>query len=425
MKVSRIGLLGFSFLLGLDSIQAQSGWSVLGIPASGRYDDAFFINADTGWAAGGPNGWIRKTTDGGQSWTLQFDSPYYLRSIEFLNADTGFAGSLNGWLYRTTDGGGSWSNIAGSMLPAPQGICGLAAIGASTIHACGLWAAPAYVYSSIDAGNTWSYTDMSGLATRLVDIHFTHPDTGFATGTADPATDGGVILRTTDGGATWNAVHVTNTLTDIVWKIQRLTAQQWYASIYSEPTNDDTRMLRSNDGGLTWEQVLVSDSYTYVEVVGFMNEQIGWTGGEDRLWETTDGGGTWEEITLGNSYNRFFKVNDSTAYLTGQRIYKYQADLSTRAAQVESRRTWHQLRIGPNPANGVFEVWMRLDRETIADLRVVGADSRTVRQLLRSNAAPPGESSFSVDLRGVAPGACFVVLKTNEGMIWEKVVIGQ
>lgn len=68
---------------------------------------------------------------------------------------------------------------------------------------------------------------------------------------------------------------------------------------------------------------------------------------------------------------------------------------------------------------------MRLDRETIADLRLVGADGRTMLQLLRSNAAPPGESSFSVDLRGVAPGACFVVLKTNEGMIWEKVVIGQ
>ncbi|MBK6341835.1 MAG: hypothetical protein IPF41_04395 [Flavobacteriales bacterium] len=46
-------------------------------------------------------------------------------------------------------------------------------------------------------------------------------------------------------------VHQTNTLTDIVWKIQRLTAELWYASIYSEPTNDDTRMLRSADAGIT------------------------------------------------------------------------------------------------------------------------------------------------------------------------------
>ena len=167
---------------------AQTGWSVLSIPNSGRYDDVFFVNADTGWAAGGPNGWIRKTVNGGASWTLQYTSPQYLRSIEFMNADTGFAGSLNGQLYRTTNGGGNWTDIAANMTPPPQGICGLSAAGNDVIYACGLWAAPAYIYKSTNAGNAWSYTNMSGLATRLVDIHFTHPDTGFATGTADPAT---------------------------------------------------------------------------------------------------------------------------------------------------------------------------------------------------------------------------------------------
>ncbi len=405
--------------------KAQTGWSVLDITASGRYDDAYFINADTGWAAGGPNGWIRKTVNGGQSWTLQFTSPHYLRSIEFLNADTGFAGSLNGRLYRTADGGSTWDNIAGSMAPPPLGICGLAAIGGTTIHACGLWAAPAYVYSSTDAGGTWTYTDMSGLATRLVDIHFTHPDTGFATGTADPAVNGGVILRTTDGGASWSVVHQTNTLTDIVWKIQRLTAELWYASIYSEPTNDDTRMLRSNDAGITWEQVLVSDDYTYVEAIGFIDPLRGWTGGDDRLWETTDGGETWTEIALGDSYNRFFKVNDSTAYLTGQKVYKYQGDLTTQVPAEAAIPPPHSLRVTPNPSGGRIQVEVVLDRSTIADLRIVNASGSTVRQLLRSNDAAPGPHRFIVDLSWEGIGTYLVVLKTNEGMSWEKAVISQ
>ena len=404
---------------------AQTGWSVLSIPNSGRYDDVFFVNADTGWAAGGPNGWIRKTVNGGASWTLQYTSPQYLRSIEFMNADTGFAGSLNGQLYRTTNGGGNWTDIAANMTPPPQGICGLSAAGNDVIYACGLWAAPAYIYKSTNAGNAWSYTNMSGLATRLVDIHFTHPDTGFATGTADPATAGGVILRTTDGGANWTTVHTTNTLTDIVWKIQRLDAQRWFASIYSEPTNDDTRMLRSTDGGLSWEQILVSDEYTYVEAIGFMDALHGWTGGEDRLWETADGGASWQEIALGYNYNRFFKVNDSTGYLSGQRIYKYQDDLSTRVPAAEMRKEWHHLSADPNPTDGRVVIRLVLERATIADLRIVSASGATVQQIMRSNTAAAGEYSFPVELEVGASASYYVVLKTNEGMRWEKVMLAK
>ena len=420
MKLTTCALL---LLLHHAAALAQNGWSVLDIPNSGRYDDVFFVNPDTGWTAGGPNGWIRKTVNGGTTWALQYTSPYYLRSIEFMNPDTGFAGSLNGQLYRTVNGGSSWADISGSMVPPPVGICGLSAPGNDVLYGCGLWAAPAYIYKSSDAGSTWSHADMTGLATRLVDIHFTHPDTGFATGTADPASAGGVILRTTDGGASWAAVHTTSMLTDIVWKIQRLDAMHWFASIYSEPTNDDTRMLRSTDGGLTWEQILVSDTYTYVEAIGFIDALHGWTGGDDQLWETSDGGASWQEIDLGFNYNRFFKVNDTTAYLSGQKIYKFQDDLSTRAPATELQSKWHSLRVDPNPTDGRVTIRLSLERSTIADLRIVSASGVTMQQLMRSNSANAGDYSFAADIEGGAGALYFAVLKTNEGMRWERVVL--
>ncbi len=403
---------------------AQTGWSVLNIPNSGRYDDVFFINDSVGWAAGGPNGWIRKTADGGQSWALQYTSPYYLRSIEFVDANVGYCGSLNGQLYRTANGGATWTDISASMSPPPQGICGLSTPDASTVYGCGLWAGPAYIYKSTDGGSSWSHMDMSAYATRLVDVHFTHPDTGFVTGTATPASNGGVILHTTDGGASWTVVHTTHTITDIVWKIQRLDADHWFASIYSEPVNDDTRTLRSADGGMSWEQITVSDSYTYVEAVGFINALHGWTGGEDLLWETLDGGTSWELVDLGYNYNRFFKVNDSTAFLSGQRIYKYQEDLGTPVPDAEARSTWHALRVLPNPNDGRFTIELRLDRTTIADLRIVASDGRTVQQLLKRPTAA-GEQRFTVDLSGNAGARYFVVLKSNEGMRWESVMVGR
>ncbi|HRH37667.1 MAG TPA: T9SS type A sorting domain-containing protein, partial [Flavobacteriales bacterium] len=195
------------------------------------------------------------------------------------------------------------------------------------------------------------------------------------------------------------------------------------ASIYSEPTNDDTRMLRSSNGGLTWQQITISDSYTYVETIGFINPMHGWTGGEGTLWETTDGGDTWQTIPLGYNYNRFIRVNDSTAYLSGSQVYKYQRDLNTGATDPGVRPMFHSLSVSPNPTTGASNIRLRLDRPTIADLRLVASDGRTVKQLLRERNAAKGEYNYAANLEGLSGSIYFVVLKSNEGMVWEKVVV--
>ena len=401
---------------------AQTGWSVLNIPSTGRYDDVYFINDSLGWAAGGASGWIRKTVNGGQTWTLQFTAPQYLRSIEFMDANNGFAGSLNHSLYRTYDGGTIWTEVDLGITPVPAGICGLSAPTANTIYGCGLWAGPAFVIKSSNGGGNWNYIDMSAYATCLVDNQFTSADTGFVTGTANPASDGGIILYTTDGGSTWTPRYTTNALTDIVWKIQRLDAQHWFASIYSEPVNDDTSLLRSTDGGMTWTMHTVADTYTYVETIGFLDTLHGWTGGEGTLWETADGGDTWQEIALGFNYNRFFKVNDSTAYLSGERIYKYHGDLATGTTPIEAHTSAHHLSVQPNPTDGHITIDLVLDNNTIADLRIVSSAGATVQQLLHRR-VDKGAYSFAADLTAESGGIFFVVLKSNEGMLYRKVVV--
>ena len=403
---------------------AQTGWSVTNIPDGGRYDDLFFINDSVGWAAGGPTGWIYKTTDAGDTWDLQFSTPLYLRSIEFINADTGFAGTLNGVLYRTVDGGENWDDITPNIAQQPAGICGLSASDANTIYGCGIWSGPAFVIKSTDGGDSWSYIDMSAYATRLVDILFLTPEIGFATGTAAPASSGGVILHTIDGGASWSTVCTTNAVSDIVWKIQRLDNQHCFASIYSEPVNDDTRMLRSADGGMNWEQITVSDQYTYNEAIGFMDPLHGWAGGDAVLWETTDGGDSWQSTTFGTGHNRFMKVSATRAFLSGAHIYKYEEDNTTVVAESSARTEYHALTVSPNPAHGHISIRMRLGRATIAELKVLTADGRMVKDILRQP-AQLGEYLFEVPLNSEAGQAYFVVLRTNEGMLWEKVVVGK
>lgn len=416
-------LLNCSLLLVCTQGLAQVGWTTLDIPSSVRYDDIHFINDSVGWAAGGPAGTIYRTEDRGDSWALQFTSSNFLRSIEFLDEQNGFSGSLNGQLYRTTNGGETWEDVAENIDPQPEGICGLSAPDATTIYGCGIWSGPAFVIKSVNGGNDWTYIDMSAYASRLVDIHFTTPLIGFVTGTAAETSEGGIVLYTDDGGTTWTPKFTTNTISDIIWKIQRLDAMTWYGSVFSEPVNDDTRMLRSTDGGMTWTMSTVADTYTYVEVIGFINPMHGWTGGHDQLWETTDGGETWAEVEVGFNYNRFFKTNDSTAYISGQRLYRYRGEVpQTGITEREQHTIAHDLTVMPNPSDGKFTIRLDLDLPTMVDLVVLAPNGATLARPMHRKAGK-GTYTFPIDL-GTAKGSGYVVMvRTNEGMQYRKVLL--
>ena len=75
---------------------AVAQWSVTdSTHVDARIDDLFFINADTGWFAGGSSGVIGRTYNGGASWQTVYTGPDYLRSIEFATPQLGFCGALS------------------------------------------------------------------------------------------------------------------------------------------------------------------------------------------------------------------------------------------------------------------------------------------------------------------------------------------
>ena len=68
----------------------RAGWVTLPnapiAPAGyGRHDDLFFASPDSGWVVNGA-GEIHRTTDGGQSWTLQTTVSNYLRCVGFATS---------------------------------------------------------------------------------------------------------------------------------------------------------------------------------------------------------------------------------------------------------------------------------------------------------------------------------------------------
>jgi photosystem II stability/assembly factor-like uncharacterized protein len=411
----------FTLFLFLFSTSVFSQWTTLNIPSAGRYDDVFFINESVGWAAGGNSGRIYKTTNGGANWTMQYNTGDYLRSIEFVNPLVGFCGSLEASLFKTTDGGLTWTNIAPSISPVPPGICGLAAPSENIIYGCGIWSEPAFVIKSVDGGNTWNTSNLSQYASALVDIFFLSEDTGFVVGKANPVTNGGVILYTVNGGETWEVKHQTMANEDYVWKIQTPDSVHFYGSLDALPSTGNVRIVKSDDGGASWVTDTIRNTYQYTQTIGFMDSLHGWCGGLGTLFETTDGGINWEPVSVGNAYNRFFRINETTAFLTGDKIYKYNGGIPTFTVTSGGVAEAHGLHVAPNPVNDNIKVIADIRNKTYCKLQLYAADGKLL-QTLHEGPIEKGECRFNVNGMHLGPQILYLVLKTNEELVYRKLV---
>ena len=111
-------LLLFTFTFGLFSFSfsQEYGWTDIraNIPGTPNLTDVFFVSDDEGWIVSNyPDPIIYHTTDGGETFEVQ-TTQYTCNAIHMLNANEGYAGGAQGRVYRTTDGGDNWIAI-GSM----------------------------------------------------------------------------------------------------------------------------------------------------------------------------------------------------------------------------------------------------------------------------------------------------------------------
>ncbi len=404
------------------AVIGQSGLTTLpGIPAQGRYDDIFFINDSTGWVCGGygfpDKGRIFRTDDGGNTWRQQFGAGKYLRSIKFATDKIGFCGSLDSTLYKTTDGGQTWVDITASLPIRPKGICGLSIPNPSVVYGVGKYSGPAFIIKSLDGGNTWQYINMSAYAAGLVDVLFLNKDTGYVSGTS---LQGGVLLYTTDGGSSWTTKYRTGFAGEYIWKIQTPDYKTFFASVDGLPTNN-CRFLKSTDRGQNWERFFAFTRPVYIQGIGFVDDKTGWMGGDDKLYKTTDGGATWAaEVFRGPSFNRFYRINSKVAFLSGERVYRYNALTDGNNGNTKPDPV-HYLQPLPNPVKDVLKIQMVFRYATYAMLTLYNAAGMQVTQLM-SQDVQGGSKTIGFDMRNLTAGTYYVTLRTNEGVIHKAVV---
>ena len=388
---------------------SQLNWTVIKYDSIGnRYDDVFFLDDHLGWAVDGSGGSVYKTTDGGLTWEMKFETSNYLRNIEFLNADIGFFGTLDDKFYRSTDGGDTWSLV--TLSPNPPAICGLDAVGSSTIYGCGAFFTfpPANIIKSVDSGVTWQYIDMSAYATGLVEILFIDEQVGYVSGRSST---GGIILKTEDGGASWTEIYNSQIPGEYVWKLQLLENNTHiYGSIQSPV---EGKLVKSTDSGQTWETKPSVEKF--VQAVGFITPNHGWMGGHTTgFYETTDGGDTWTFLGIGNNLNRIFVINEHLVYASGAGLYKYgYSTLSTGITEGKPKDAL-PVTIHPNPFSDKLHFSIDFQHADNLVAEIYDANGKLLKEILVDKVDKAQKKEYSVDFP-YSPGQYILNIHTNNG----------
>src|SRR5690606_11039853 len=296
-------------------------------------------------------------------------------------------------------------------------ICGLDAVGESTIYGCGAYFEPAYVIKSTDSGETWEFIDMSEYATSLVEILFVDEQTGFASGGNN---EGGNILKTNDGGQTWVEIYNSGRPGEQVWKLQILFSNPdvMFGAVQSfDPFNG--KLIKSEDGGQSWISRDVPDPF--IQGVGFITENHGWMGGHySGFLETTDGGQTWNNLGFGWSLNRFQIFSQNLVFCSGHSIYKYTDNLSVSDITTERPKDM-EITVAPNPVEEVLNITVDYQRADHMVITLFDESGKLIKQLLRETIDSKGKKSYSFDLPQ-KPGVYHLLFHYDLGYQSKKII---
>jgi len=225
-----------------------------------------------------------------------------LRSVKVVNLNVAWIGGNGGRVLRTVNSGTTWTSVGGGAIGTAD-VYAVEARNADTAFATTTPTAPAatFIYRTTNRGSSWTqvYTDPNAAAFINV-IKMFDNNNGIAMG--DPVGGKWVILRTSDGGASW----LRDTVNAPVQVGTEAGSNNGLAVVGSThiwfPANSTTKVYRSTNGGATWASSIPPYTATFTAGIWFNTTQLGVIGANGgQAARTTDGGATWSSVTIGTT----------------------------------------------------------------------------------------------------------------------------
>jgi|GEM_PF-1964227 photosystem II stability/assembly factor-like uncharacterized protein len=338
----------FSIIAGLilASPPVAAQWSAVRFDNYNTFTKIESASANDVFAIGtepmGAENFFLRSVDGGTNWDSialnTMTDQFQMTEISFPDATNGFIGGRKNNVYqnlqKTTDNGTTWTDIT----PDPsitEPIYSLFFLNSQEGWAtCGR-----SLYITNNGGAAWSTINLSFIPQ---DIRFIDSQTGFIAG-GDTTTWSALIMKTTDGGLTWNTVHTNsdalflnyNTNINVVDANTVFVNQEWTNKLYF-----------TTDAGSTWDSI-ICDSAFQITDFHFETADSGHVLADyGKLFYTNDRGATWnlayttEWGLYGPSVFLYsLNFNDGVGYVSGTSglIKRFDMNLSGITSQLEER----------------------------------------------------------------------------------------
>jgi photosystem II stability/assembly factor-like uncharacterized protein len=283
MSNDSLGLACFGSDVVVKTMNGGSTWTTvpLSVWAAEKFQTVAIQSPSTWWLSA--TWYVYKSTDAGATWNQETAySAQGLNRIVFFDSLNGFQLQY-GRLLQTTDGASTWNemnifgfgNVIDLAGGAPLGKC-LYSLSTNNY----------LVNASSDGGQTWniSLTKSAFPDANPMAISFVSPNLGLIAG------EGGRILRTEDGGASWSIVHgigYGGAMRDVVFT----TAQDGIA------LSQNQTLLWTSNGGSRWNQMLPVYLYS-LRAASMYSTSSGFAYGDSAgykhvVFQTTDIGKSW------------------------------------------------------------------------------------------------------------------------------------
>ncbi|MFZ1320048.1 MAG: T9SS type A sorting domain-containing protein [Ignavibacteria bacterium] len=292
---------------------SQSEWFLQYVGSLKSID---FININTGWAIG-YQGIVLKTTNSGKNWIIQPKINSGMKSVQFLDMNTGMIVGINtndSLILKTTNGGINWI---------PQSIENNKNISAIHFTDSNNWWATIgdTIVKTTNGGTNWINMPYEMNNSNFKSVFFIDQNTGWIGGDKfDDIIPEPIILKTTNGGTNWIYIYPFYSGVAITYlyftDINTGYALDFYGSI-----------TKSTNGGIGWDFGINSDLLD--GEIQFINNNTGWLTSEysssngSSILKTTNGGANWSYLNNTPASRSACFVDSSYAWIVDTQGYIY------------------------------------------------------------------------------------------------------
>lgn len=280
-----LGSLLAILVIGVSDAHAQA-WTTVPSEVTNDLNDLACVDERTCYAVGGAPfiggpGIVIKTVNGGDTWITQpIPTTQPLRGIHCPTASLCYAAGSGGVILKTTNGGDAWTSL-------PSG---------TTSTLWDIWApTPSTVMAvgdlgtfrrSTDSGATWTGYNPPVLGPFEPSLHALF----CASGTCWIGADNSTIRRSTDAGVTWTTMTTPSGTVGVSEIFSRNGTTVWGSASF-------VQAIKSIDGGVTWSAFPIPAAGGY-GAIEFIDDLLGWMGGNGTIIKTTNGGTSWTDEIL-------------------------------------------------------------------------------------------------------------------------------